>query len=466
MDVRIAEAAEKATEDAVEETAEATEKATEDAVEETAEAAEKANDETKVADSVVSREGAVIKVDTDKLEAVNRTDIELEEREETSDELESIKETDSEVNSDETSKTENASERFTDEDYVPTDDVPELAAVDGTDIFEKDGLFGDYPFADQFEKAGILPIKPTRYQKECYLKFGFTEIDERLKIDELERYLNVHGWTDNALTKARKRKMLAEHLLDFNAENHCDFCGLPLTGVCYDRLNDGRIRCTDCSANTISSVDELTELFYSVLEMMDTIFSVTYKKPITIEMADANTVAQQAGVLFAPSQEYAARVLGFAKSSGGQYSILMENGSPRLAAIDTMVHEMTHIWQYCNWDRKKIEKEYSMPNKLCHESDYCDKLVQDILYEGMAVWASIQYLYQIGETYYAAQQERAAELRKDVYGVGFRLYREKYPFVTDSTFPKYTPFLEFPTIDANKIIRIVADACTSETQRC
>ncbi len=473
-----AEAAEEATEETAEETAEAAEATTEETAEETAEAAEEATEETAeetaeaageantVADLAVGKEGAVINVSVDSHETVNRTDIELEEQEETSDELESIKETDSEVNSDETSKTENASERFTDEDYVPTDDVPELAAVDGTDIFEKDGLFGDYPFADQFEKAGILPIKPTRYQKECYLKFGFTEIDERLKIDELERYFNVHGWTDNSLTKARKRKMLAEHLLDFNAENHCDFCGLPLTGVCYDRLNDGRIRCTDCSANTISSVDELTELFYSVLEMMDTIFSVTYKKPITIEMADANTVAQRSGVLFAPSKDYTARVLGFARYSRGQYSILMENGSPRLAAIDTMVHEMTHIWQYCNWDRKQIEKDYSMPNKLCHESDYCNKLVQDILYEGMAVWASIQYLYQIGETYYAAQQERIAELRKDVYGVGFRLYREKYPFVTDSTFPKYTPFLEFPTIDASKVIRIVADACTSETQSC
>ena len=104
---------------------------------------------------------------------------------------------------------------------------------------------------------------------------------------------------------------------------------------------------------------------------------------------------------------------------------MIENGSPRLASIDTMVHEMTHIWQYLNWNDNEVTSIYRMGKASC------TAIARDIVYEGMAMWASIQYLYQIGETYYAAQQEALAESRTDVYGIGYRLYAEQYPIVKD-----------------------------------
>ncbi len=44
---------------------------------------------------------------------------------------------------------------------------------------------------------------------------------------------------------------------------------------------------------------------------------------------------------------------------------------------------------------------------------------RDILYEGMAIWVSIQYLYQVGESSYAAGLEQIQMVRDDARGAGF-----------------------------------------------
>lgn len=356
--------------------------------------------------------------------------------------------------------------RFSESDYIPSDSDASLSSVDGTDIFDNDGVPDDYLLEIQFQELGIVPIKKTRYQETCYLKFGFDEIDSRLKIDEVKRYLRVHGWSNNSLTKARKRDILAKQFIDFKSENHCDFCGLPLSGVSFDRLGDGRIRCNDCSSSTISTVEQVEKLFYQVIDMMENFFDVNYKVPISLEMTDAKTVAKRAGTLFKPSTEYAERVLGFAKYQKGKYSLVLENGSPKLATIDTMVHEMTHIWQYINWKESQVSTIYQMPNNKCPIKSSCDKLATLIVYEGMAMWTSIQYLYQIGEIYYASQQEAYAESRNDIYGIGFRLYKEKYPIIKDGSLIKYTPFLEFPTIEPNEVIEELRKLCKSKEHNC
>ena len=139
-------------------------------------------------------------------------------------------------------------------------------------------------------------------------------------------------------------------------------------------------------------------------------------------------------MVFKPSKEYTARVLGYAQYRHGNYSLLVENGSPRLAMINTMVHEMTHIWQYLYWDDAQIKRIYG------------DGSNRDLVYEGMAMWASIQYLYLIGETSYAMKQELIAASREDVYGVGFNLFREKYPIIKDSAMVRFSPFTVFPPI--------------------
>ncbi len=334
-----------------------------------------------------------------------------------------------------------------------TEDAAELLHVDGTDIFEDEGVPDDELWLrESFLAAGIEPIRKTRYQNECYLKYGFAEIDGRLRVEDVQKYLHVRGFCDNYLTKARKRDALTEQLR-FDPENHCDFCGIPLNGVSYDSLNDGRVRCNDCSASAVTTVEEFSELFNRCLEMLELFYDVQYHVPISLTVADARKVAKGAGYVFRPSTDLAVRALGYAQRKRGKYSIIMENGSPRLAAIDTMVHELTHIWQYINWSDGQVHSIYGM------NDNSCTKLARDIVYEGMAVWAAIQYLYQIGENYYASLQEAIALSRPDVYGVGFKLYCRQYPLVKDQSVCRYTPFKEFPTIDPDEVRVIVRANC-------
>ena len=314
------------------------------------------------------------------------------------------------------------------------DDTDEVN-IDGTDIFdeESNSEHDDY-FEECFNALGINDRAPTRYQKECYMKFGFDEIDKRINLDGVRKYLNTRGFGKGDLTKARKREDFDDTVLDLQSENRCDFCGMPISGVSYERINDGRIRCNDCSATAVNTVEEFREIFRHILNTMQSFYGIEFKVGVGVRMTDAREIARGIGKVFRPSTEYAERVLGYAQRRRGTYRVLVENGSPRLAMVNTMVHEMTHIWQYINWNDKRIKEIYG------------DGTNRDIVYEGMAMWASIQYLYMIGESSYAMMQEFIAEQRKDVYGVGFRYFREKYPFVKDSAIIKVSPFTVFPPL--------------------
>ena len=320
--------------------------------------------------------------------------------------------------------------------FLPSDDDGvDIVHIDGTDIFDNEGIPEENAELElSLIAAGITPITKTRYQQECYLKFGFEEIDSRIQVEDVRKYLRVRGFSNGSLAKARKRDILEKQLLDFDAVNHCDFCNSPLTGVSYEKMNDGRIRCNNCSGSAIVTVDEFRDLFHRVLDMMECFYSLAFKVPISVKVTDAHTIAKGTGCVFRPSEQYADRVLGYAQQIHGRYSLFIENGSPYLAAMDLVVHELTHIWQFINWSDKEIQKHYGNGRN------------REMIYEGMAMWAAIQFLYQIGETAYAELQESIVELRNDIYGEGLRIYREKYPFVKDSSLIKFTPFSMFPPL--------------------
>lgn len=186
--------------------------------------------------------------------------------------------------------------------------------VDGTDIFENDGLpeHNEY-FEDNFKLMGLSPINKSRYQAECFLKFGFEEIDQRLQLDDLFKYLRVHGWSNNDLTKSRKREPIIKEELQLKAVNRCDFCGTPINGVSYDVLNDGRTRCMDCSNSAIITLEEFKELYIEVLSTMEPLFGIKIKVPLSVGTTNAKTIAKRSNSVFEPSTEFSSRVLGFAQ---------------------------------------------------------------------------------------------------------------------------------------------------------
>ena len=105
----------------------------------------------------------------------------------------------------------------------------------------------------------------------------------------------------------------------------------------------------------------------------------------------------------------------------------MENGAPRMQSTMTIAHELTHIWQYLNWDKKTILRNYGKAQEL-------------EVYEGMAKWSEIQYAYLIGESAAAKREEMIARVRQDEYGRGFCKYIAKYPLSTEIKLKGDTPF--------------------------
>lgn len=271
-----------------------------------------------------------------------------------------------------------------------------------------------------------------------FLRFGYDGIDPALVVSAARQFLNSHGFGDNNLAAARKGADENAVKLDMNAECFCDFCSRPLNGVSYDRLSDGRIRCQSCTSSAIDDVGEFTDLFFATQMLMEDNYRITYHVPINIRVTDAKTIGALTGRVFVPTTGYDGRVVGFARHNGQDYTLYVENGSPRLATIATTAHEMTHIWQYISWDRKKIKQHY--PTKLAN----------DLVYEGMASWTEIQTLYMIGEYTYAQEQEQILEYRakdpEDVYGNGFLLFREKYGLGRQGDIPGKTPFNTFPPL--------------------
>lgn len=312
-------------------------------------------------------------------------------------------------------------------------EVPDIVSIDGTDIFDEDGTIEDNEYFDDcFRETGVISTDKSRYQNECYLKFGFDEVDDRLKLEEVIKYLTLRGFSINSFRKARERDAIENTIIDNESDLKCDFCDTPISGVSYERLNDGRIRCNDCSATAINNLQEFRDIFLQCLNLMESFFDIDFDVEITVKMTDAYKIARGFGSVYQPTCEADSRVLGYAQRLFGKYSIYMENGSPRMETISTIVHELTHIWQYRNWDENLINKYYPTPEK------------RDMVYEGMAVWVSIQYLYLIGEYAYARKVEAiySAKKRDDLYAEGFKMYAIKYPLVKESELLVYSPFKE------------------------
>lgn len=342
--------------------------------------------------------------------------------------------------------------------------------IDSNEIIVADGDDDKIAITDEIpnEIDIVMPVEPSRYQQECYLNFGYDNVDRVMRIDRVRAYLGSRGLGNNSLTKARKRSRFEDNILNFDAENCCDFCGKPLSGVSYDVLADGRIRCNDCSTTAIRDLKEFIEIYSHTEMMMENVFEINYPIAIAIKTVDAIKMSKHAHSVYQPSKQFAARVLGFAQYKSGEYTIFIENGSPRLVALNVIAHEMTHIWQYINWNRAQIEAIYKQdrPDR--------DKVALDIVYEGMAVWASIQILYSMGEVYFAEQQEQEYVMfngidkdqilvrRQDAYGYGYYLYRSRFFMEINGDVPPFSPFKYFPPLDPVKVRAAVLLLCPDE----
>lgn len=289
------------------------------------------------------------------------------------------------------------------------------------------------------EDEELMPqeSEQTEYQKHCFLKYGYEEVDSFLDLSGTAAYLAAYGYDRNPLQQVRDNEKAAEEYAKAYDPNKagahfCDFCGVELAGGEYEVLKDGRERCNHCSSTALRTGEDFKEVFKMVLRNMEIFYGIKINAAIKVRMTDAKSIAKHFGEEFVPTPGVDGRTLGFAQKDASGYSLYIENGSPRLAAMATIAHELTHIWQYQNWDDKAIIAAYGPQNRL-------------EVYEGMAKWVEIQYLLYLNETAYGKREQIRTMLRQDEYGRGFIQYLKKYSLSYQQE-RKRTPFQEFPPL--------------------
>lgn len=270
------------------------------------------------------------------------------------------------------------------------------------------------------------------YKDRHFMLFGYEKEPAGINLEKTLDYLKENGFENNSLKQARDSVDMADIMgSDYipykRGSIYCDFCGAEITGQEYDKLKDGRLRCKECSKTTIKSLEEFENLFNEVKRNMERFYGIKYDKDIKIEMVNAKKLHKKVGQTFVPTDGHDGRVLGVAiKDMFGRLTLVVENGAPRMASVLTMAHEMTHIWQYINWDDKGVRMKY-------------EELELQV-YEGMAEWAKVQYAYLIDEPEVARREELMGVFRPDEYGHGLLRYIANYPLSEGTKLEGTTPF--------------------------
>ena len=317
------------------------------------------------------------------------------------------------------------------DDFVPPAGI--IEETGNGDGFEEDP-------SDQTEapgpvsESGTSSFCPDRkaYHEHYYTLFGGDNELPYVDLKNTGAYLVAIGFLNNPLRQAREGRNVAamvEATFKPNKRNarYCDFCGCEIYGVEYETLADGRDRCMACSKTAIKTGEDFRKIFEDVRRNMETFFGIHIDAGIKVEMVNSKTLHKRLGEAFVPTPKSDGRILGVAIKDRNGYSLLVENGSPRMASMLTMAHELTHIWQYLNWNDRHIRRKYGRNMRL-------------EIYEGMAKWVEIQYAYLINEPATAKREEIITSYRDDEYGRGFLRYRAAYPFSLGTVITKTTPF--------------------------
>lgn len=212
----------------------------------------------------------------------------------------------------------------------------------------------------------------------------------------------------------------------------CSFCGRRV--VYWKDMKDGRHICRDCEDQMISQEDEIKQLYDTIVKNMYLHYGVKPPERLHLRFASAEAIRKRMGV----GNGYE-RVLGFCerKDKGKSKALWIEARGPRNTVQSTLLHELTHYWQFETFGLKKLEKLSP------------DKGLTAI--EGHASYVEVCAMRDFGEADYADAMEAELEVRDDVYGKGFRAFKE-YMHTVEGEGSHMNPFTAFERMvnDKNK----------------
>lgn len=186
-----------------------------------------------------------------------------------------------------------------------------------------------------------------------------------------------------------------------NAE-YCSFCG-RLIEVTKWRFDDKRFMCEDCYKHHTNERKEIEELLKEAYNNLESAYGITVPKGIKIKFKSADSIRKVIGIT-SPS----GRVLGLYVPK--KKEVWVERGGPKVCVLSTLLHELTHAWQYANLNVDGIELKYI---------------------EGHSTYVEIECMRRLGQERFADFNERCIMEQGDVYTDGLNYWRAHLRTETD-----------------------------------
>ena len=223
-------------------------------------------------------------------------------------------------------------------------------------------------------------------------------------------------------------------VLPTDQAKRCTFCGRPTMFPVV--LADGRQMCLHCKDHQLTQREEIKTLFAETVHYITEGYRITLPKNIHIRFQSAEAIAKEAGNVDG------GRILGFYNS--GNHQLWLEARGPKIAIQSTLIHELTHVWQFhCSDFTQRLQKllqKYPKNERA---------LIRLLILEGHAVYMEVETMRRMYEESYADRIHASYLQRDDEYGVGYRLVRD-YLMEKGGLGSHMTPF--------NAMIQLLQDA--------
>lgn len=244
---------------------------------------------------------------------------------------------------------------------------------------------------------------------ESYLRYGLETTPAEVDLEGARKFLESLGCGRDGSLAATRRYFYLEQAAVAAAgkERHqCDFCQKAITSTELERLQDGRERCADCRETAVNSPEELKQIYLEARRFMVENIRAAITRDIKVEFVSAEELHALNREQFLPTSSFDPRAIGMARWQKGKCTILIENGQPSAMTLATLVHELTHVWQFDTLDFRRMEQETGK-----------------LLIEGLAMWAELTCLRSKNlAPVYCDSESR----RKDIYGQGYREIARQY----------------------------------------
>lgn len=243
-----------------------------------------------------------------------------------------------------------------------------------------------------------------KQDKLAFLKYGRKTLPNYFDIDLLINFIKDYYEDSKTLFKevvgGRQKKQAFKGV--------CDFCGREMKNSEMQRLEDGRMRCPDCSIDAIDTIDQFDALCKKVKQAFKDHLGIDFESiPHKGNLVPAVELHKLSGEEFSITNGYDARkLLGVAFSNLNEFFV--ENGYKPDKTFGIIAHEMTHIWQYNNADFQKV------------------RTINENLVEGLAVWTDLFLSEKNG----ASDIDSLREVwlaRTDEYGRGLKFIMDNCP---------------------------------------